>query len=266
MNTYAMPTFPFMDYASNSHLGDEYYKPSLYQGISSDLSQVPDILSTNNQILTPPPMDHDFIYNLNTYMPKEEHINEQKPLVVNTVKSNVNYPYWSSYSLDTPPSFNILPNLLPYDYNPTLTYFYTDYRSNTLTRGLPRGRAVLDEHPSIRPFRCDFPKCGKMFKRSEHLKRHSRSIHSFYRPHQCNYPGCGKSFSRTDNLAQHKRIHATTAKSKPQALDLSTGRFHYPHFMESDLVTPALSPLESGSQTHINGSVLNHNIQKPFII
>lgn len=47
--------------------------------------------------------------------------------------------------------------------------------------------------------------CEKQFKRSEHLKRHIRSVHSNIRPFHCKY--CEKKFSRSDNLAQHLKTH-----------------------------------------------------------
>ncbi|GAA5923068.1 hypothetical protein JCM1841_000304 [Sporobolomyces salmonicolor] len=56
-------------------------------------------------------------------------------------------------------------------------------------------------------FLCKVPGCGKCFKRSEHLKRHVRSIHTNEKPFQCQWPTCGKFFSRHDNLNQHLRIH-----------------------------------------------------------
>lgn len=54
-----------------------------------------------------------------------------------------------------------------------------------------------------KPFPC--PDCNKQFKRSEHLKRHIRSVHSNIRPFHCKY--CEKQFSRSDNLAQHLKTH-----------------------------------------------------------
>ncbi|KAI8078167.1 uncharacterized protein B0P05DRAFT_439067, partial [Gilbertella persicaria] len=56
-------------------------------------------------------------------------------------------------------------------------------------------------------FPCDYEDCGKVFRRSEHLKRHIKSIHTREKPYECPYDKCGKRFSRTDNLSQHIRIH-----------------------------------------------------------
>ncbi|KAG5421321.1 MSN4 [Candida metapsilosis] len=47
--------------------------------------------------------------------------------------------------------------------------------------------------------------CDKQFKRTEHLKRHIRSVHSNIRPYHCQY--CERKFSRSDNLAQHIKTH-----------------------------------------------------------
>ena len=60
-----------------------------------------------------------------------------------------------------------------------------------------------DEDEQDKPFPC--PDCAKQFKRSEHLKRHIRSVHSNIRPFHCKY--CEKKFSRSDNLAQHLKTH-----------------------------------------------------------
>ncbi|AGO10541.1 AaceriABR089Cp [[Ashbya] aceris (nom. inval.)] len=54
-----------------------------------------------------------------------------------------------------------------------------------------------------KPFKCQ--ECTKAFRRSEHLKRHIRSVHSSDRPFPCTY--CDKKFSRSDNLSQHLKTH-----------------------------------------------------------
>ena len=54
-----------------------------------------------------------------------------------------------------------------------------------------------------KPFKCD--QCTKAFRRSEHLKRHVRSVHSTERPFHCQF--CDKKFSRSDNLSQHLKTH-----------------------------------------------------------
>lgn len=61
----------------------------------------------------------------------------------------------------------------------------------------------IGEQEEGKPFPC--PDCPKQFKRSEHLKRHIRSVHSNIRPFHCKY--CEKQFSRSDNLAQHLKTH-----------------------------------------------------------
>ncbi|GAC97343.1 potential zinc finger protein [Pseudozyma hubeiensis SY62] len=58
-------------------------------------------------------------------------------------------------------------------------------------------------------YTCKVPGCGKCFKRSEHLKRHVRSIHTDDKPFLCPFPSCNKRFSRHDNLNQHARVHTS---------------------------------------------------------
>ncbi|GAA5915418.1 hypothetical protein JCM8208_002106 [Rhodotorula glutinis] len=73
-------------------------------------------------------------------------------------------------------------------------------------------------------FVCKVPGCGKCFKRSEHLKRHVRSIHTNERPFQCQWPTCMRLFSRHDNLNQHLRIHREPGMTDAE---FSTALAHY---------------------------------------
>ncbi|KAI8141799.1 hypothetical protein BJV82DRAFT_517848 [Fennellomyces sp. T-0311] len=93
----------------------------------------------------------------------------------------------------------------------------TDYAKPQQNETLPpppppqprsRGRRVsnVPTH-GVRMFTCQAEGCGKVFKRSEHLKRHIRSIHTLEKPFECPYQSCHKRFSRSDNLNQHIRIH-----------------------------------------------------------
>ncbi|KAF9404388.1 hypothetical protein BGZ94_004213 [Podila epigama] len=69
-------------------------------------------------------------------------------------------------------------------------------------------------------FTCTFDDCGKLFKRSEHLKRHVRSLHTQERPYICPAPDCPKRFSRSDNLNQHLRVHRLDKQKAPAASEL----------------------------------------------
>lgn len=62
---------------------------------------------------------------------------------------------------------------------------------------------IEESEEEEKPFKCE--SCPKAFRRSEHLKRHIRSVHSNVRPFPCKF--CEKKFSRSDNLAQHLRTH-----------------------------------------------------------
>lgn len=69
--------------------------------------------------------------------------------------------------------------------------------------GTSTNKSSTNKEEEGKPFPC--PNCTKQFKRSEHLKRHIRSVHSNIRPFHCKY--CEKQFSRSDNLAQHLKTH-----------------------------------------------------------
>lgn len=111
----------------------------------------------------------------------------------------------------------------------------------TTTQPRSRGRRVSSvPTQGERMFVCQTEGCGKVFKRSEHLKRHTRSIHTlekrkfgilnnpiqsdadaFHIAFECPYQNCHKRFSRSDNLNQHIRIHrhnhASIKKEKKSA-------------------------------------------------
>ena len=95
-------------------------------------------------------------------------------------------------------------------------------------------------------YTCKVPGCGKCFKRSEHLKRHVRSIHTDEKPYTCH---CGKTFSRHDNLNQHARVHLPGGMDSPSSQDAS--------------LSPAGSPMSLPSafaKTHLDSKHISFNI------
>lgn len=48
--------------------------------------------------------------------------------------------------------------------------------------------------------------CGRTFKRTGHFNQHMR-VHTGERPYKCDFPGCGRDFSRSDNLRRHRIMH-----------------------------------------------------------
>ena len=82
--------------------------------------------------------------------------------------------------------------------------------TTTRTRKRKARRATPPEVVPSDPakvFVCEVLGCDKRFRRSEHLKRHARSLHTLEKPYVCKLPGCDKKFSRSDNLNQHLRVH-----------------------------------------------------------
>ncbi|KAK5816515.1 hypothetical protein F5H01DRAFT_341026 [Linnemannia elongata] len=75
------------------------------------------------------------------------------------------------------------------------------------SKTIKQRRASLSPDTPSRIFTCHIDDCGKLFKRSEHLKRHVRSVHTLEKPFRCPYQDCPKCFSRSDNLNQHIRVH-----------------------------------------------------------
>ncbi|CAG8513922.1 5309_t:CDS:2 [Cetraspora pellucida] len=88
--------------------------------------------------------------------------------------------------------------------------------TTTKSTGKSRGRRMTNKpaKPGTKSFECHYAGCGRIFKRSEHLKRHIRSIHTLERPFCCPHPHCTKRFSRSDNLSQHIRVHRPNGKEK----------------------------------------------------
>ena len=77
----------------------------------------------------------------------------------------------------------------------------------------PGPKALASE--GRKPHPCRIPGCQKGFKRPEHLKRHTRTVHWGERPFDC--PKCRKPFSRLDNMLTHAKLHEAKARKDEAA-------------------------------------------------
>ncbi|KAH9932431.1 hypothetical protein B0H21DRAFT_93485 [Amylocystis lapponica] len=88
-----------------------------------------------------------------------------------------------------------------------------------------RGRRVPTKDMGVRTgttYTCKVEGCRKVFIRSEHLKRHVRSLHTLEKRYFCALPFCDKAFARRDNMLQHERKH----KDYQAFFDCSSGDYN----------------------------------------
>ncbi|WVF66032.1 hypothetical protein IAT40_000770 [Kwoniella sp. CBS 6097] len=109
--------------------------------------------------------------------------------------------------------------------------------------------AHMRRHAQQKPFKCEYPGCGKTFAVSSSLTIHMRThngekpyicphcgrgfveasnltkhirTHTGERPFACAHPGCGKKFSRPDQLKRHMSVHDKPAGSHARRRSTAT--------------------------------------------
>lgn len=63
----------------------------------------------------------------------------------------------------------------------------------------------IAEEQQTRKHKCD--KCEASFKRPEHLRLHTNSVHLKFKPYKCEQAGCVKSFAQIGDRNVHMKIH-----------------------------------------------------------
>lgn len=78
-------------------------------------------------------------------------------------------------------------------------------------------------HTGEKPLECHI--CGKRFSESSNLTKH-RKTHNEYGEFVCDFPGCGKDFKRADQLRRHKvYYHKAAAEATPGQARRSQQKF-----------------------------------------
>ncbi|KAF9907021.1 hypothetical protein BX616_000551 [Lobosporangium transversale] len=145
----------------------------------------------------------------------------QAPLALPIVDSAPMLPTASSTSISSTASMNSLSS------NGSISSASSSTTASTTSTKVRARRSSLNPDILTREFTCPMESCGRLFKRSEHLKRHIRSVHTQDKPFGCPVLTCTKRFSRSDNLNQHIRIHRHD-KEKSQANLVNFTLFHAP--------------------------------------
>ena len=85
-------------------------------------------------------------------------------------------------------------------------------------------------------FICNVLECKKRFHRSEHLKRHARSLHTLEKPYEWDFPDCNKKFSRRDNRNQHLRVYRRDSVAKKRQMPFEEDSLTKKKTEEKDIV------------------------------
>lgn len=188
---------PFPDQIDNSFFNNEYLNNNLSTGnINANVPlQFPTGTSNMYGNSSMSPNNNPQFYNYQQQQQQQNYMDQ-----AGRSKSTTIANFGRTYKSDLTMASTLQKNLAHHTSRNSISS-----RQKSRTPSIPNlgGTTTTTIDENDKPFTCTT--CGKSFRRSEHLRRHIRSVHSQERPFACTL--CDKKFSRSDNLSQHLKTH-----------------------------------------------------------
>lgn len=120
----------------------------------------------------------------------------------------------------------------------------TQQPDSTSWRGTAAGYKRASRKGAPRRFSCDFPGCGKLYSRAEHLQRHQLN-HEPKEIFKCDVVGCDQKFVRADLLARHRKRHSTSYIPRNRPPSFGSAKDASPLASASTMLSPSSNNADS---------------------